>query len=92
MILQEEIVLTLIPMLSIIILFILMVFMVILYVKLRIFLVILVLFLFSLIMGVSALMNQEILFTPYLQIFFLLFQTSFFLITALGVFTFEKEI
>ena len=56
------------------------------YMKIRIFLVILVIYLFSLIIGFSALNESIIPFTPYLQLFFLVFQTIIFIIVALEVF------
>ena len=56
------------------------------YMKVRIFLVILVIYLFSLIIGFSALNESIIPFTPYLQLFFLVFQTIIFIIVALEVF------
>ena len=56
------------------------------YMKIRIFLVILVIYLFSLIIGFSALNESIIPFTPYLQLFFLVFQTIIFIIVVLEVF------
>jgi len=74
------------PLISLLILFLLMIFMLALYLKVRIFLIILIVFLFSLVMGVSALENGNLPFTPYIQNFFLLFQTMIFLLTTFGVF------
>ena len=56
------------------------------YMKVRVFLVILVIYLFSLIIGFMALNESIIPFTPYLQIFFLIFQSIIFIIVALEVF------
>ena len=71
---------------AIIFLFMLMIFC---YLKVRIFIVILVIYIFSLVIGLSALNESIIPFTPYLQIFFLLFQSVFFILVALEVF--ERE-
>ena len=76
---------------SVIILFVLMIIMILLYLKLRIFLVILVVFLFSLIIGINSMSETNIPFTPYLQTFFLLFQSCIFIITSLKVLTYGKE-
>ena len=76
-------IMTITPILSIIILFLLMVIMIVLYCKIRRFIVILMLFLFSLIIGIDSLKQGIIPFSPYIQIFFLLFQTIIFLIVAI---------
>ncbi len=67
------------PILSFIILLILMILMLVVYLKVRIFLVVLVIFLFSLVIGIGALVESNIPFTPYIQIFFLMFQLSIFI-------------
>lgn len=56
------------------------------YLKLRIFWLILIIYLFSLIIGVLAVSESIIPFTPYLQIFFLIFQSILFIETIIGVF------
>lgn len=70
-------------MLSLIILFGLIAFMVLLYVKIRIFLPILTIFLFSLVIGTIFITENILPFSPYLGIFFLLFQSSIFIITTI---------
>lgn len=55
--------------------------MLICYLKVRILLVILLVFLFSLIIGVMFLSIENVPFTPYIQIFFILFQSVFLIIT-----------
>lgn len=77
----EEII-TVTPILMVVILFVLMAFMVVLYITLRKFLVILTVFLFSLVIGGVAIVEFAIPFSPYLQLFFLLFQTIFFMQTS----------
>ena len=77
MLFQEEII-TVTPILMVVILFLLMGLMAILYVKLRIWYVILTIFLFSLVIGFYAIIEFAIPFSPYLQTFFLIFQSVFF--------------
>ena len=79
------------PILSVFILFLIMFITIILFLKIRIFLVILVVFLFSLVIGISALSETSIPFSPYLQIFFLLHQSIIFLITSIEVSSNIKE-
>lgn len=55
------------------------------YLKVRRFLLNLVIYLFSLIIGFNALNESTIPFTPYIQIFFLFFQTTILLIMAIEV-------
>ena len=69
--------------LSLFTLFTLIVIMLILYFKVRIFLLILNIFLFSLVFGAISMLQFDIPFSPYLQTFFLLFQTTFFIMTVL---------
>ena len=69
--------------LSLIILFSLLIIMVVLYTKIRVFLIILTVFLFSLIFGIFCIIDNVIPFTPYFQLFFLLFQGILFLLTSL---------
>lgn len=59
------------------------------YLKIRVFVVILVIYGFSLIIGIMAFSESIIPFTPFLQIFFLIFQTIIFIITTIE--TFEKK-
>lgn len=70
------------PILTVFILLILMLIMVIIYIKIKNLLVIIVIFLFSLIIGMTSLTIEAIPFTPYIQIFFMLFQMSIFIITS----------
>lgn len=74
------------PLFMIITLLFLMLIMVSLYMKVRIFLVILVVFVFSLVMGNISLSNGDIPFSPYLQIFFMVFQTFIFILTSIDAF------
>jgi len=62
-----------------IILMILMIIMTILYFKIRFYSPILVLFLFSIIIGFNSMIYEYIPFNPYFSIFFILFQSTFFL-------------
>lgn len=72
------------PTLSFVILLIFMILMLTIYLKVRKpFLLGLVVFLFSLIIGTSAIVESNIPFTPYIQIFFLLFQSVIFLLEGL---------
>jgi len=57
------------------------------YLKIRVFLLILAIYLFSLIIGLSAMNESIVPFTPFLQIFFLLFQTIIFTIVSIEVFS-----
>lgn len=72
-------------------LFILIIIMIVLFKYLRVFLVILVVFLFSLVIGMIAIEDGSIPFSPYLQMFFMVFQGVVFLITSLGAYTDYKE-
>lgn len=60
------------------------------YLKIRIFWIIIIIELFSLIIGFNSFNESVIPFTPYLQIFFLIFQTAIFLLTAIQVFEKDK--
>ena len=77
--------------LSVFILFLIMIITIIVYFKIRIFLIILVIYSFSLIIGMSALSETSIPFSPYLQIFFLLFESVIFLMTSIEVYSDIKE-
>lgn len=72
-------------------LFILIIIMIVLFKYLRVFLVILTVFLFSLIIGMIAIQDGSLPFSPYLQMFFMMFQGVIFLITSLGAYTDFKE-
>lgn len=74
------------PLLSVFMLVILMIIMVVIYIKVKIWLVILVLFLFSIIFGINAMTIESIPFNPYFSIFFILFQSCFFLLISLEVY------
>ena len=69
---------------AIIFLFCLMLFC---YIKVRVFLVILVIYLFSLVIGITAMNESIIPFSPFLQIFFLVFQSIIFIIVSIEVFS-----
>jgi len=71
------------PFIALFILIILMIIMTILYLKIRLFLPILVVFLFSLIIGFNSISYEFIPFNPYFSIFFILFQSIFFIETSL---------
>lgn len=77
------------PIMTIFIIIFLFALMIFCYLKIRIFVVILAIYSFSLIIGIMSFSESIIPFTPMLQIFFLLFQTIFFIITAIE--TFEKK-
>lgn len=68
---------------AIIFLFMLMTFC---YLKVRVFLVIIIIYLFSLVIGVMALSESVIPFTPFLQLFFLIFQSAILIIVSIEVF------
>lgn len=70
-------------MLSVFFIMVLIGLMIICYLKIRIPLVILLIFLFSLIIGIMFLGQEGIPFTPYIQLFFLFFQSTILIITFL---------
>ena len=74
------------PFLSILVLIVLMLIMIIIYKYIRIWLAILVLFLFSLIIGINSIGIENIPFNPYISIFFILFQSIFFILMGLKVY------
>ena len=74
------------PFISLFILIILMIIMIILYMKVRIWLAILIVFLFSIILGITSISVENIPLNPYFSIFFILFQSVFFLMFSLEVF------
>lgn len=59
------------------------------YIKLRVFLIILTVFLFSVVFGITSLGIYLFPFTPYLQVFFIVFQSTILLKTSLE--TYEKR-
>ena len=65
---------------------ILMSIMLIVYLKIENWLIILVIFLFSLIIGALSFSMGDIPFTPYFQMFFIIFQLIIFVITSLDVY------
>lgn len=79
------------PIMTLFVIIFLFIIMLFCYLKIRVFIVILLIYLFSLIIGFSSMNESIIPFTPYLQIFFLLFQTVIFTITALEVFRNENK-
>ena len=81
-------IMTITPILSVIILFLLMLIMTLFYCKIsnkEEFLIVLILFLFSLIIGIDSIKQGIIPFSPYFQFFFLLFQTIIFLFISIEV-------
>lgn len=74
------------PFLGVFVLIILMIIMIILYWKIRIWLAILIVFLFSLIIGINSLSLEYIPFNPYFSIFFILFQSSFFIMRSIEIY------
>lgn len=72
-----------------VILIFLMILMMVLYVKYRVPLLIITVYMFSLLLGYESL-SIEIPLTPYFQIFFLLFQSVLFILTAMDFFS-KKE-
>ena len=74
------------PFLALFVLIIFITLMILAYYKFRIFLVILIIYLFSIVIGVMSIGINDIPFTPYLQIFFLVFQSIFFIITILELY------
>lgn len=71
------------PFLSLFFIIFLIGIMLLCYAKFRIMLLVLVIYLFSLIIGVMFLEIDGIPFTPYIQIFFILFQTSVFIAVSI---------
>lgn len=74
------------PFLNIFILIFFIGLMLICFYKIRIFIFILTIFLFSIVIGVMSIAINETPFTPYLQIFFMLFQGIIFLKFSLEVY------
>lgn len=74
------------PVLSLFFIIFLIGLMIFCYLKVRVFLVILVIYLFSLLIGVMFLEIDNIPFTPYLQIFFILIQTIFLIIVSIELY------
>lgn len=75
------------PIVSVFILIFLIGLMLLFYLKFRIFLVILTIFLFSLVMGGLSIQHGTIPFSPYLQLFFIVLQTIFFILTTVESFS-----
>lgn len=71
---------------GIIIIFFLMILMAFLYYRTNYPLLIIMVYLFSLLIGINALNDYSIPFSPYLQVLFLLVQSLFFLFTAIKKF------
>ena len=71
---------------GVIILFFLMILMALLYYKTRYTFIMILVYLFSLLIGINALNDYSIPFSPYLQVLFLLFQSLLFLLTAIRKF------
>jgi len=68
-----------------------MIIMVILYRKVRIWLVIFIMFLLSLLIGISLLLLDYIPFNPYLSIGFILFQFSFLILISIKLYKTYKR-
>ncbi|MGB5911851.1 MAG: hypothetical protein WBH31_11710 [Promethearchaeia archaeon] len=75
------------PILTFLIIIVLMAVMLIVFLKIENWMVCLVILLFSLIIGILSISMGDIPFTPYFQIFFIVFQSVIFLITSLDAFT-----
>ena len=88
---EFEPIITITPIIEVIVLFLLMIFMLYLYMKVRVWVAILVLYMFSLVIGFIAVNDGAIPFTPYLQIFFLVFQTILFFLTSFDAFPNRKK-
>lgn len=78
------------PILDVGILIIFMILMIFLYIKIRIFPLILLVLLISLVIGLVSIELQYNPFTPYFQVFFIAFQTIFFLKTSIDYFQLKK--
>ena len=76
---------------SIYVLLLLMLIMLVIFFKMNEFLLILITFLFSLIIGFNSLMIGTMAFSPYFQIFFLMFQSVIFYISAIGEYNYKKN-
>lgn len=74
------------PLMTFFVIIFLFAIMIFCYLKIRVFVVILAIYLFSLVIGITAMNESIIPFTPFLQLFFLLFQTIIFVITSIEVF------
>ena len=74
------------PFLSLFFILFLIGMMLLCYAKFRVFLLILVIYLFSLIIGVMFLEIENIPFTPYVQIFFILFQSCIFIVVSIELY------
>lgn len=74
------------PILSLFFIIFLIGIMIFCYLKMRVFLVILTIYLFSLIIGIMFLSLENIPFTPYLQIFFILIQSVIFIVVSLELY------
>lgn len=80
------------PILDVGILIAFMILMIYCYAKLRIFPLILLITLISLIIGVISIELSYNPFTPYFQVFFILFQIVFFLKTSMDYFQLKKRL
>ena len=76
---------------SLLIMFFFMGLMILLYVKYRWFVVILLVFLFSLVVGTISITDNILPFSPYLQMFFMTFQSIIFFITSTNLNKNKKE-
>lgn len=74
------------PILGTVILILLMLVMVEMYLKMRRFLPIIVVYLFSLIIGMTSLSEGNIPFTPWFQLFFLMFQSAIFIMVSIDLY------
>ena len=68
-----------------------MIIMIIVYYKLRIWLVIFVIFIFSIIIGLNSLNIDNVPLNPYISIFFIFFQMSFFIIRSIEIYKKKKN-
>lgn len=77
----------LLPVLDFFVMLFLVMLMIFCYMKLRVFYIILLIYLFSIIIGVMALSDPYVPFTPYFQVLFILFQTMIFFADCLDTFS-----
>lgn len=80
------------PVMSLLFIVFLTMLMVFCYLRMRVFVLMLIIFVFSLIIGVNSMSETIIPFTPYLQLFFLLFQTTLFVMVSIDTFKKSKGV
>lgn len=68
-----------------------MILMLFLFLKIGRFELILIVFLFSLVIGMTSIIDNNLPFSPYFQLFFLLFQTIVFSTDSMNFYEFKKK-